>query len=200
MAEKFYLRALNEFQAVGNHRLTAIAENNLGFLLLLVGRFVEAEFRLGNARNLFRHFDDRIRCAQTDDSLAWLYLRQERLSDALIAIERAINVITAGDEDALLAESLTTKGMIYCKLNCYHEAQQALYAAYHLSWRCGDIEGAARAVLVIAEEIGRMLEPKERQHVRAQLVEVLSQSQQAPTRQRLNDCLNRLDAAGTSPR
>ncbi|HEY3581310.1 MAG TPA: winged helix-turn-helix domain-containing protein, partial [Pyrinomonadaceae bacterium] len=69
LAEKFYLRALWEFQAVGNHRLTAIAENNLGVLLLLGGRFVEAESRLEKARNVFDHFGDRIRCAQADDSL-----------------------------------------------------------------------------------------------------------------------------------
>ncbi|HJT68186.1 MAG TPA: tetratricopeptide repeat protein [Pyrinomonadaceae bacterium] len=194
LAEKFYLRALSEFQAVGNHRLTAIAENNLGFLLLLTGQFVEAESHLDRARSVFHHFDDRIRCAQADDSLARLYLRQERLSQARIAIERSIATMETGDEDALLAESLITKGMIYCKLNCYHEAQQALLAAYRLSRRCGHMEGAARAVLVIIEEMGSMLEPEERQHVRVRLIEALSQSQQALTKRRLNDCLNKLES------
>jgi DNA-binding winged helix-turn-helix (wHTH) protein/tetratricopeptide (TPR) repeat protein len=193
-AKRFYLKALNEFQAVGNHRLTAIAENNLALVLMLVDQFVEAELRLGRARKMFSHLKDRIRCAQVDDSLARLYLRQKRLREAKIAIDRSIKTMEVGDEDALLAESFTTKGMIYCRLKSYHEAQQALDAAYRLAWRCGDIEGAARAILIIAEEMADVLEPGKRRQIRLQLFELLSRSQQTSIKVRAKECLNRIDS------
>jgi tetratricopeptide (TPR) repeat protein len=192
-AKTFYLRALIEFWAVGNHRLTAIAENNLGLLLLLMNRGVDAELHLGRARNVFHYFDDRIRCAQVDDSLARLYLGQGRLNEADIAIERSIKTIEAGDEDAILAESLTTKGIVYGKLGRYKEAQKALEAAYRLSLRCGDIEGAARAVLIIAEELVGLLDGEERQHLRAQLAELQSRSQQASIKARIREYFKKLN-------
>jgi hypothetical protein len=97
-----------------------------------------------------------------------------------------------GDEDALLAESLTTKGMIYCKLQRYKEAQKVLEAAYRLSSRCGDVEGAGRAVLVIAEEIAEVIEIEERPLLRAQLAALLLKSQQTSVRARAIECLRRI--------
>jgi DNA-binding winged helix-turn-helix (wHTH) protein/tetratricopeptide (TPR) repeat protein len=193
-AEKLYWRALIEFHAVGNHRLAAIAENNLGVLLLLTGRFVEAELRLSTARELFSHLDDRIRCAQVDDSLARLYMGQEKLPEGEIAIDRSIKAMETGDEDALLAESLTTKGLIYCKLGRYREAQQVLDAAYRLAWRCGHADGAARAILILAEEMGAMLDSGDRQQIRTHLLELLSRSQQTSIKARIKECVTLIDS------
>jgi DNA-binding winged helix-turn-helix (wHTH) protein/Tfp pilus assembly protein PilF len=193
-AKRFYIKALNEFQAVGNHRLTAIAENNLALVFMLVGQFEDAELLLNRARKMFSHFEDRIRCAQVDDSLARLFCGQERLREAAIAIDRSIKIMEAGDEDALLAESFRTKGMIYCKLKNYHEAQQALDAAYRLAWRCGDNDGAAQAILIIAEEMADRLDAVKRRQIRLELFELLSCSQQTLIRERANECLNRIDS------
>lgn len=193
-AKEFYLRALHEFEAVGNHRLVAIVENNLGFLLMLVRQFEDAELHLLRARQAFDHFDDRIRCAQVDDSLARLYFAQGKLHEAQITIQRSVQVMEAGDEDALLAESLVTKGMIYCELNRYNEAQKALDGAYRLASRCGDTEGAGRAALTLVERMSHMLEADERQHIRVPLVHLLSTSQQASIKERVLKCLKMLDS------
>jgi tetratricopeptide (TPR) repeat protein len=192
IAEKFYAKALIEFQAIGNHRLTAIANNNLGVLFLLMRRFDEARLRLSAAREVFIHLGDRIRCAQVDDSLAWLYMAQENLSEAQLAIDRSIRTMQVGDEDALLAESLATQGMIYCKLKRYHEAQQVLEAAYRLSSRCGDVQGAARAVLIIAEEMREILNSGDLYHIRARLIDALSHSPQPSVQTRIEQCLTLL--------
>lgn len=194
-AKKFSLSALDQFEAVGNHRLTAIVENNLGFLFSLIGEFSNAELYLRKARQTFTHFSDRIRCAQVDDSLARLYLAQQRLPEAKAAIEQSIQTIEPGDEDAILAESLTTAGRIYCALHRYYEARNAFSSAYHLTWRCGDIEGACRAISLIVEEMSEMLEPEERRRMRMRLVELLSTSQEPTTKSRLMRCLQMIDSA-----
>ncbi|HEY2963447.1 MAG TPA: winged helix-turn-helix domain-containing protein [Pyrinomonadaceae bacterium] len=194
IAEESYLTALREFEAVGSHRLVAIVENNLGFLLSLIGRFQDAEMHLFRARKIFSHFDDRIRRAQVDDSLARLYLAQNRLDDAQTRIRLSIQTMESGDEDALLAESLTTKGMIYCRLQRYNDAQKALEAAYRLALRCGDVEGAGRSQLVLVEEMAHILEPEERGLVRIRLMELLSASQQTAIRERLGKCFDIIDS------
>jgi tetratricopeptide (TPR) repeat protein len=193
-AKEYYLRALHEFEAVGNHRLTAIVENNLGVLLLIEGHYVEAEAHLRVARSAFDHFDDRIRRAQVDDSLAQLYLRQGKFHDAQVAIEQSVKTMELGDEDALLAESLRTKGLIYSELNRHNEAQKALDGAYRLASRCGDTEGAGRAVLILVEKLSGMLAPEEYSSLRSILVELLSSSQHESIKARVAKCLKTMDS------
>jgi tetratricopeptide (TPR) repeat protein len=197
-AKKFSLTALYQFEAVGNHRLTAIVQNNLGVLFSLVGEFSDAELNLRTARRTFAHFSDRIRCAQVDDSLARLYPAQKKLLKAQAAIEKSIQAMQNGDEDAVLAESLLTGGRVYCALCRYHEARNAFESAYHLAWRCGDIEGAGRAILLMVEEMSEVLEDEELPRIRLRLLDLLSNSQQSSTKTRVRRCLAVVNSAWRS--
>ncbi len=188
-AKHFYYKALNEFEAVGNHRLTAITENNLGYLMLLLQEFSDAEAHLLRARKEFDFFNDRIRCAQVDDSLARLYFAQKKFNSARVAIERAVGIMESGDEDALLAEALTTKGMIYCGLKRHSQAQRILESAYRLAQRCGDMEGAGRALMILSEDIPSMPEKEEKKDVAARLADLLASSPQLSIPRRLQKCL-----------
>jgi tetratricopeptide (TPR) repeat protein len=190
-AEEYYRTALQEFEGVGNHRLTAIAENNLGLLFMLMGRLLDAEFYLLRARDNFRHFQDQIRCAQVEDSLARLYTRQGKLHEARIVIERSVSTMERGDEDALLAESLRTMGLIFCRLSRFNEAQKALDAAFRLASRCGDTEGAGLALLILVEEMGERLEAEELEHTQSRLLQYLSASQQPSVKARLKRCVRK---------
>lgn len=193
MAKSFYFKALHQFDAVGNHRLAASTENNLGYMLLCMGELSQAEEHLRRARNAFDLYADRIRCAQVDDSLARLYLAQGKLDQASEAIERAVNATERGDEDLLLAEALTTTGLIYCKRNQFGNARRVLEDAHRLAFRCGDNEGAGRALLVLIEEMCEALGNEERKQVASRMVELLSASEQPLIRQRLQRCLEMID-------
>ena len=193
-AHESYLKALHEFEGIGNHRLTAIVENNLGILFLLMGRLLDAESHLLRARQTFNHFDDRIRRAQVDDSLASLYLAQRKFTEARFAIERAVVTMERGDEDALLAESLRTMGMIFCELDRYNEAQKALDSAYRLASRCGDTEGAGLALLIIVEEMGELLGSQELHRIKSLLTGALSSSEQPSMKARIQRCLQLIDS------
>jgi len=195
-ARLFYLRALYEFEAVGNHRLAAIVENNLGYLLLIVKNFPEAELHLLRARRAFASFVDRIRCAQVDDSLAQLYLAQGDFANARVAIERAVLIMEDGDEDAVLAEALRTKGTIYCRLKLYNEAKRILEDAYNLAARCGDVEGAGRALIVLIEEIACTLDEEDRQSLASRIRTLLTSSQELSINRRVRKCLGIITSTG----
>jgi hypothetical protein len=97
-----------------------------------------------------------------------------------------------GDEDALLAEALTTKGTIFCRAKRYTEAKRALEDAHRLASRCGDKEGAGRALLVLMEEMSELLEVGERKVIGARLAELLSSSEQPSILRRVRRCLEDL--------
>lgn len=196
-SKEFYSKALYEFEAVGNHRLAAIVHNNLGYLLLIMEKYSEAESHLLRARKSFDCFNDKIRCAQADDSLARLYLAQQKFEQAELTIMRAVQTMEIGDEDALLAEALTTKGLIYCRSKRHIEAKRALEDAHRLASRCGDNEGAGRALLVLIEEMCELIEADEQKQIGARLVELLSASQHVSVHRRVKRCLDMI-ARGTA--
>ncbi|HET6976793.1 MAG TPA: winged helix-turn-helix domain-containing protein [Pyrinomonadaceae bacterium] len=184
-----YSRALFEFEGIGNHRLSAITENNFGLVMLYIGNLKEAEFHLLRARKTFDCFDDKIRCAQVAESLAQLYFAQGRLDDANASIERAVQTMKTGDEDAFLTEALTTKGLIYCKLKRYSQAKTLLENAYQLAQRCGDTEGAGRSLAILVEEMFGLLQLEEQNDIANRIVEMVSDSQEMSIHKRLQECL-----------
>jgi len=187
---RLYEMALYEFDAIGNYRLSAIAENNLGFLLLLLGNFDQSEVHLAHARVVFDRLSDRVRRAQVDDTLSRLYLAQQKNKMAMEAANRAIATLEAGDEDALLAEAMVTKGLVLCNLERYAEARIALEGANRLAERCGDDEGAGRALLVLVERVGPWLERRELEDFGSRLNNLLAETQQSSTRVRVANCLD----------
>jgi TolB-like protein/tetratricopeptide (TPR) repeat protein len=188
-ARSLYSTALEEFEGIGNHRLSAITENNLGLLMSTIGDFNGAELHLLRARKTFDSFEDRIRCAQVDESLAQLYSAQGRFDEAHVSIQRAIQTMEDGDEDAFLTEALTTKGLIYCKLKRYGQAKTLLENAYRLAQRCGDTEGAGRSLAVLVEEMFDLLEPDERNDIGNRINAMISCSHELSIHSRLQKCL-----------
>lgn len=184
-----FQRASYEFIAIGHHRYTAVVENNHGFLLLKLGRFDEAEVRLIRAQKLFKEFNDIVRQSQVDDTLARLYIATNRFALSDSASQRAVSCLEVNDEDALLAEALTTRGLLFCKLKRFTEARVTLEGAWRTAERCGDSEGAGRALLVLFEEMYNELNPPERYDIAARMRVLLEHTQMASTRSRLEKCL-----------
>ncbi len=148
-----YQQALYEFEAIGNHRLAAIVENNHGYLLLTLQRLDEAQSHLIRARRLFDSFADKARGAQVDETLAQLHLAAERPDLAEQAITGAVHRLQTGGEEALLAEALRTQGVVLCRLGRRGEGKRVLERASRVAESCGDTEGAGRALLILIEEI-----------------------------------------------
>ncbi|HEV2835087.1 MAG TPA: ATP-binding protein [Pyrinomonadaceae bacterium] len=184
-----YREASLQFELLGNLRYVAAVENNRGFLLLNLKRLTEAQKHLERARTLFSDFDDSIGRAQVDETLSRLYLTSESYDQAERAIQLAVSTLEDSGEDALLAEALITQGLILCRLGQRQDAKPILERARRVAERCGDREGAGRALLVMIEEMCEQLPDDERREIGAQANQLLANSQQHATRERLRKCL-----------
>jgi len=190
-----YRDAFSHFEDLENHRYTAIVENNHGYLLSALNRFDEAQLHLERARKLFEELGDHVRRAQVDETLAQLYLASGRFGLAQRSVSRAVETMETTGEEALLGEALTTQGLVLCKLGRRHEAKPILHRARRVAERCGDYEGAGRPLLILIEEMCKQLDEDERQEIGAQASQLLANSQQASTCERLRNCLEQIAAA-----
>ena len=192
-----YREASSQFEFVGNLRYAAAVENNRGYLLLSLQRFTESQTHLERARALFTNLGDSIGCAQVDETLAQLHIASEHYELAERAIKQALNTLEGSGEDALLAEALTTQGLILCRLGHRQEAKPVIERARRVAERCGDREGAGRALLILIEEMCDQLADDERREIGAQANQLLANSQQQATRERLRKCLETIAEAHT---
>ncbi len=197
LALSHYRQACVQFEKVGNLRYVAAVENNRGYLLLSLKRFASAKSHLERARNLFCGLGDSVGCAQVDETLAQLYLSSENYEEAERSIKHAVETLEGSGEEALLAEALTTQGLILCRLNHRHEAKPIIERARRVAERCGDREGAGRAFLIMIEEMCDQLADDERREIGAQANQLLANSQQQATRDRLRKCLDMIAQAHT---
>ena len=190
-----YVEALTAFEELGNARYIAIVENNLGYLLLTLKSFENAQTHLSRARVLFEEFGDQVRRAQVDETIARLRIACHRYDLAENAIKLGVDTLEHTGEDGLLAEALTTQGLIMCRLGRRQEAKPVLERARRLAERCGDREGAGRALLILIEEMCDQLPDDERREIGAQANQLLATSQQQATRERLRKCLDMIAEA-----
>ena len=190
-----YREALAHFKEIKNHRYTAIVENNHGFLLSSLKRFDEACAHLDRARHLFEMLNDNVRRAQVDETLAQLHLACEKFDLAEKAINLSVETLESSGEEAFLAEALTTRGIVLCRLAKKQEAKPNFERAQRVAERCGDTEAAGRALLILIEEMCEQLADDERREIGAQANQLLANSQQHATRERLKKCLEMIAEA-----
>jgi len=141
------------------------------------------------SRGLFEAFDDLVRAAQVNETLARLYIATEQFVEGQNASELAVRTLELTDEEALLAEALTTSGLVKSKRGHKIEAKKNFEAAYRVAERCGDHEGAGRALLAMMEEMGDRLEGVERKQISDQLKKHLSLTHQTGLRTRIEKAL-----------
>lgn len=189
-----YREALIQFESLGNLRFVAAVENNHGYLLLTLKRLEEAKLHLKRAGSLFDELGDSVGSAQVNETLAQLYLNSGQLPLAERSVQLAVNTLETTSENALLAEALTTQGLVLCRLSRKHEAKPILQRAQRVAERCGDYEGAGKSLLILIEEMCEQLHDDERREIGARLDQLLTNSQQASTRERLRVCLDRIAA------
>jgi DNA-binding winged helix-turn-helix (wHTH) protein/tetratricopeptide (TPR) repeat protein len=164
-----FRKALYEFEAIGNHTQTAATENNFGYLLLSMSMFAQAEEHLLHALTLFTKFANDLCTAQVNETLAQLYLATSELTRALAHANQAVAILEITNGDAVLAEALHTKGLIGSRLKRFSEARSCFEGSYRVAERCGDSNGAGRALLSLDRELSEQLAVQERSEIRLRL-------------------------------
>ena len=191
-----FVRALYESEALGHHRNVASVENNIGYLLLNLGSYQDSEQHLLRARRIFDALCDNVRGAQVNDTLARLYLETRQLANAEEAIDVAVETLERTDSEAILAEALTTKGIVAGRLRRYSDAKTSLEAAHKVAERCGDFQGAVRALLGLVEEVSGYLDAHERLKIARQLMRFKPAIHQPSLAIRVEQAIAQIDQDG----
>jgi transcriptional regulator with PAS, ATPase and Fis domain len=199
-------RALVEYAAASYHfeqaehaSYRAAVENNLGFLFFKAGKFDEAYEHLDRARQLFTSLKDKVHSAQVDETRARALLAQGRNPEAEEVIRSAVRMLENGDEQALLAEALTTRGVALARLEEHEQSRSILERAAEVAEQAGDLEGAGRAVLTLIEELKERLTEDKLREMYGRADQLLSRTQHVETIVRLRECARRVIEARQAP-
>jgi len=194
-----YAAASFHFEQAGNTRYLARVENNLGYLYFTIGRYKEAHKHLDRARHLFIDLKDIGTAAQVDDTRARTLLAENRASDAERIIRQAIKTLDRGGEQAVLAEALTTYGVVLARLGRHARSRELLDRAMQVAETAGDLEGAGRAKLSVIEELTSQTPARELANDYEVAVSLLQNSQDPTTTKRLIRCALTLMEIITKP-
>jgi CheY-like chemotaxis protein/tetratricopeptide (TPR) repeat protein len=171
-----YTAASYHFQQAGHTRYQACVENNLGFLFLTIKKFSEAHEHLDHAQALFTSMKDAVHTAQVDDTRARVLLAEGRTTEAERLVRSAIQTLERGDQQSLLAEALTTYGIILARTDSHEAARQRLQRAAEVAQSAGDMEAEGLAVLTVIEELGEHLLAEDLTATYDRAAELLSRS------------------------
>jgi len=163
-------------------------ENNLGFLFFTIRKYDEAHKHLDRARRFFFALSDMSMIAQVDDTRARTLLAEGRVAEAERVARNAVRTLEKGDEQAVLAEALTTHGVAFARLGDYPSAKRSLHRAIEVAETAGDLEGAGRAKLSIIEELSGQTPAVQLVSIYLSAAELLRQSQDPTTNKRLIIC------------
>ena len=187
-----YAAASYHFEQAGHLRFRASVENNLAYLLLRIRRFADAHSHLDCARRLWLELDD-VKCvAQSDDTRARALLEEGRLAEAEGFARQSVNALEGGGEQSILAEALTTYGVVLARLGKLPQSRTALDRAIEVARDSGDPEGAGRAALSVMEELSQQTAGDELVSIYHGATEFLEKSQDPLTGKRLISCANTL--------
>lgn len=193
--EDYMDRALVEYAAASFHleqaghtRYLARVENNLGSLLLALGRYHEAHEHLDRARRIFIALSDSGSVAQVNETRARALIAQGRYAEAERIAFGAVHTLEQGGEQSLLAEALTTQGIALARMGYDEQALRVLRRAGEVTQQAGDLEAAGRAYIAIIKELKHKLSARELLDAYGIADHLLANSQHAETLSRLREC------------
>jgi two-component system chemotaxis response regulator CheY len=190
--EDYIDRALIEFAAAsiyfeqaGHRRYQACVENNLGMLFCTARKFEQAHEHLDRAQALFTSMKDSVHTAQVDDTRARVLLAEGRVTEAEKLVRSAVKTLESGGQQSLLAEALTTHGLILARMDRHKLARLTLQRAVEVAQNAGDLEAAGLAGLTILEELAEHLPSHDLSATYDRAAELLSKSDTRESKDRL---------------
>jgi len=204
--EDYIDRALMEYTAAGYHweqagdaRFCAAVENNIGSLLLNIGKVKDAHKHLNRARQLFVSLRDKVHIAQVDETRARAFMAEGRNSEAEKLARTSVRTLESGGEQALLAEALRTHATTQGRSGRHQQAAASFQRAIQVAEEAGDLEGAGQAALSLVEELGNGLPAAVIFDAYARAEELLAGSQDPAVQSRLGQCARRAFALSLQP-
>jgi len=158
--EKHLQQAIKEFMSAGNHfRLGknkvfgACVKNNVGLILLSMGRFKDAHKNLEEARRLSVGIRNKVQTAVIDESRAQVFIAEGKFKAAEGVARNAVRVLDKSGHHGHLAEALITHGIALARLGRNEQALFTLQRAFEMAQQAGALNKAGMAALTIIEEL-----------------------------------------------
>lgn len=183
-----YAAASFHFEEAGNARFQGCVDINLGFLFGTLGKYSESHKYLDRAKSSFFAIGDEVHIAQVNDALARTLIAESKFDEADRLVRSAIKSLEKGDEMALLAEALTTYGVVLARMGKQPSARAQIERAVEVAETAGDIEGAGRARLTLIEELSNQSPMKDMVRIYQSAIDSLKNSQDASNLKRLISC------------
>ena len=187
-----FAAASYHFEQAGHKRFQARVENNVGFLFATIGRFDEAHEHLVRARALHLSAGDRGGAAGADDTRAQAFILEGKYEHAERVARSAVRSLKQGEEQALLAEALTTHGKALARLNQAPVAKAALDQAVEIARNAGNPDRGGIAAVTAIEELSTYLSPEALQDYYRTADQLLANSQNLSLKNRLGECARRV--------
>ncbi|MBA3242694.1 MAG: hypothetical protein H0T60_15825, partial [Acidobacteria bacterium] len=111
-----YTAAIHHYEQARHERYVANNENNLAYLLRKMGRYQDAHEHLDRAGVILVRLRDAGLLAQVDETRARLLIDEKQYREAGRVIARAVEMLEQGGAAALLADALTTQGVVWARL------------------------------------------------------------------------------------
>ncbi len=201
--EDYIDRALVEYTAAafyweqaGDARFCALVENNIGSLLLNIGKVRDAHKHLNRARQLLVSLRDKVHVAQVDETRARAYMAEGRNADAEKLARASVRTLEGGGEQSLLAEALTTHATALSRSGRHKQSAVNFQRAVQVAESAGHPEGAGEAALAMIEELGEQLAPEMIRDAYVRAEDLLAQSQNPTLVSRLGHCARRAFTVG----
>ncbi len=141
------------FEKANHRRYFARAQNNIGVIMLELGRYDEALETLANARRTFAGLGDVGTAAQVDETRARVYVAQQRYAEAEKIVQASVSVLERGGEHSLLVESFQTLGVTQARQQKNQAAIETLRRAVEVAEAAGDPASSGHALLTMIEEL-----------------------------------------------
>lgn len=154
-----YYKASSYYKQAKHNRYIAVTENNIGNAFRLLEDFRNTHLHLDRALKMYVKLKDKGRAARVYDNKARAFIMQDNLSDAELATLTSVNMLREGGENATLAESLTTLGVVLSRGGNINKAIRTFVEAKEIALRVGDKESAGNAVVTHIEELQSDLTP-----------------------------------------
>lgn len=149
-----YEAASGAFLQCNSARFQAAAQNNMAGVYTEQGQFQLARESACRALSLFAQIGDRAHEAKAWDQVARVYEREGNFAEMLRCADQAVGILSAGDHDGWLAESLITRGTALARLGMW-QAEEALKQALAICERQGDPRQAGIVTKAMWEVVRR---------------------------------------------
>lgn len=135
-------------QRSGHKAYLGITENNLAQLYKKARNFTKAHSTIDSACNTFSEIGDITREGFAYDTKALIYIDERKYEDALMTVEKAVNLLKGSENSVYLSETLLTEAKILLYLDNFRGAVTVLIDAVETARING---GESAAALLIGQ-------------------------------------------------